>query len=101
MTDKGTGTRALSEDVVMDQLRNLVDYLFMGKEVLQHFEQYFPLDDINIKVSKGTLTRNDISEFVIHFARILREKVKASGRAEIAVEDIDSAFAAVKPVCPY
>ncbi len=101
MTEKSLDARTLSQDVVMAQLRNLVDPLFMSKEVLQHFEQYFPLNDINDKVSKGALTRNDISEFVIHFARILRERVKASGRADITVEDIDSAFAAAKPACPY
>ena len=101
MTDNSTDARTLSQDVVMAQLRNLVDPLFMSKEVLQHFEQYFPFNDITDKVNKGTLTRNDISEFMIHLARILREKVKASGRAEITIEDIDAAFTAAKPACPY
>ena len=101
MTEKSADARTLSQDVVMAQLRNLVDPLFMSKEVLQHFEQYFPLDDINEKVSRGMLTRNDVSEFVIYFARVLREGVKASGRAEITVEDIDSAFATAKSACPY
>lgn len=100
MTEKRTDMREISRDVVMAQLRNLVDPLFMSTEVLQHFEQYFHLNDINDKVSKGTITRNDVSDFVIHFARVLREQVKAAGRAEITIEDIDTAFNTAKPACP-
>jgi len=101
MTEKRTDVKEINHDVVMAQLRNLVDPLFLSTEVLQHFEQYFHLDDINDKVGKGTITRNDVSEFVIRFARVLREQVKASGRAEITIEDIDTAFNSAKPACPF
>ncbi|UCC12905.1 MAG: hypothetical protein JSW02_05110 [candidate division WOR-3 bacterium] len=101
MAEKRTNMREINRDVVMAQLRNLVDPLFMSTEVLQHFEQYFHLSDINDKVNKGTITRNDVSEFMVQFARTLREHVKSAGRAEITVEDIDSAFNTVKPACPF
>ena len=98
MTDTG---RTLSRDVILAQLRNLVDPLFMSTEVLEHFEKYCPVNEVNDKVTQGTITRNDVSEFVIHFARILRERVKTAGRAEITAEDIDTAFQASKPACPF
>lgn len=101
MTEKRTDAREVSRDVVMAQLRNLVDPLFLSTEVLQHFEQYFQLDDINDKVGKGTITRNDVSEFVIRFAQVLREQVKSSGRAVITNDDIDAAFSRVKSACPF
>jgi len=101
MTEKRTDAREVNPDVINAQLRNLVDPLFMSTEVLQHFERYFHLSDINDKVSKGTITRNDVSGFVIQFARVLREQVKSSGRAEITIEDIDTAFNNAKPACPF
>jgi hypothetical protein len=101
MTEKRTDVREVNPDVIKAQLRNLVDPLFMSTDVLQHVEQYFPLNDINEKVLGGTITRNEVSEFVIYFARVLREQVKATGRAEITIEDIDTAFTNAKPACPF
>lgn len=92
--------KEINKDLVFAQLRNLVDPLFLSKETLQHIEQYFPFDKIQ-KMSQGTISRNDISDFVIAFARALREDVKAAGRAVIETNDIDAAFTKVKARSPF
>lgn len=92
--------KEINKDLVFAQLRNLVDPLFLSKETLQHIEQYFPFDKIQ-KMSQGTISRNDISDFVIAFARALREDVKAAGRTVIETNDIDAAFTKVKARFPF
>ncbi len=93
--------KEINKDLVFAQLRNLVDPLFLSKETLQHIEQYFPFDKIQKKTSQGTISRNDISDFVIAFARALREDVKAAGRTVIETNDIDAAFTKVKARAPF
>ena len=93
--------KEINKDLVFAQLRNLVDPLFLSKETLQHIEQYFPFDKIQKKTNQGTISRNDISDFVIAFARALREDVKAAGRAVIETNDIDAAFTKVKARSPF
>ncbi len=92
--------KEINKDLVFAQLRNLVDPLFLSKETSQHIEQYFPFDKIQ-KMSQGTISRNDISDFVIAFARALREDVKAAGRTVIETNDIDAAFTKVKARSPF
>jgi len=92
--------KEINKDLVFAQLRNLVDPLFLSKETLQHIEQYFPFDKIQ-KMSQGTISRNDISDFVIAFARALREDVKAAGRTVVETNDIDAAFTKVKARSPF
>ena len=93
--------KEINKDLVFAQLRNLIDPLFLSKETLQHIEQYFPFDKIQKKISQGTISRNDISDFVIAFARTLRVDVKAAGRAVIVTNDIDAAFTKVKARSPF
>lgn len=64
----GLDIKEINKDLVFAQLRNLVDPLFLSKETLQHIEQYFPFDKRQKKMSQGTISRNDISDFVIAFA---------------------------------
>ena len=93
--------KEINKDLVFAQLRNLIDPLFLSKETLQHIEQYFPFDRIQKETSQGTISRNDISDFVIAFARALREDVKAAGRTVIETNDIDAAFTKVKARSPF
>jgi len=93
--------KEINKDLVFAQLRNLVDPLFLSKETLEYIEQYFPFEELQKKTSQGTISRNDISDFVIAFARALREDVKAAGRAVIETNDIDAAFTKVKARSPF
>lgn len=91
----------INKDVVLAQLRNLVDPLFLSNDILEYIEKYISFQNIEDKVSKGKIHRNDISEFIIILARALREDVKASGRTVIETGDIDTAFAKVKDQSPF
>ena len=98
---KGPDIKDINKDVVLAQLRNLVDPLFLSNDILEYIEKYISFNDIEDKVNKGAIRRNDISEFVIVFARALREDVKASGRTVIETGDVDAAFAKVKDHSPF
>jgi len=91
----------INRDVVLAQIRNLVDPLFLSNEILQHIETYFQFDDIQEKAQQGKVTRNAVSEFIVQFTHALRKNVKSSGRTVIEVSDIDAAFADVKASCPF
>lgn len=91
----------VNKDVVLAQLRNLVDPLFLSNDILKHVEKYFSFDEIEKKVSTGAIRRNDVSDFVIVFAQVLRKDVKASGRTVIEASDIDAAYARVKDRSPF
>lgn len=91
----------INRDIVLAQLRNLIDPLFLSKETLQHVEIYFPFNEIQNKAQQGQVTRNAVSEFVVQFAQALREDVKSSGRTVIEANDVDTAFARVKASCPF
>jgi histone H3/H4 len=96
MTDK-----EIEKDIVFAQLRNLVDPLFLSKETLKHVETYFPFNEIQSKAQQRQVTRNAISEFIVMFAKVLRQEVKSSGRTVIESSDIASAFNKVKASCPF
>jgi len=93
--------REINRDIVFAQLRNLVDPLFLSKEMLEHAGKYFPFKEIQSKAQQGQVTRNAVSEFVVNFAQVLRQEVKASGRTVIESSDIDNAFNKVKTSCPF
>jgi hypothetical protein len=91
----------VSKDIVLAQLRNLVDPLFLSNDVLTYIEKFFSFGAVEDKMRQGTVRRNDISDFIVLFARVLREDIKASGRTVIETGDIDAAFAKVKDRSPF
>ena len=102
MDDKNTlDIKNINKDIVLAQLKNLVDPLFLSNDILEYIEKYISFDVIEAKVRKGAIERNAISEFIIVFARVLREDVKTSGRTVIETSDIDTAFAKVKDRSPF
>lgn len=94
-------SQEINKDIVFAQLRNLVDPLFLSNDILKHVEKYFPIDEAAGKIKDGTITRNAISDFVIVFARTLREDIKSSGRAVIESDDVDAAYTKVKERSPF
>jgi hypothetical protein len=93
--------KEINKDVVLAQLRNLIDPLFLSSDILKYTEKYISFDEIEKKVNQGAVRRNDISDFIIAFAQVLREDVKASGRTVIETSDIDAAYAKVKDRSPF
>jgi hypothetical protein len=93
--------KEINKDVVLAQLRNLVDPLFLSNDILKYIERYISFDTIEEKVGKGTITRSDVSDFVIVFSRTLRAAVKSSGRTVIETSDIDAAYTKVKDRFPF
>ncbi|MBN2620244.1 hypothetical protein JXB22_04055 [candidate division WOR-3 bacterium] len=93
--------KEIEKDIVFAQLRNLVDPLFLSKETLEYVETYFPFSEIQSKAQQGQVTRNAVSEFIVMFAKVLRQEVKSSGRTVIESSDITSAFNKVKASCPF
>ena len=96
-----TDIKEINKDVVLAQLRNLVDPLFLSNDILKYAEKYISFDEIEKKVTQGAVRRNDISDFVIAFAQVLRKDVKASGRTVIETSDIDAAYVKVKERSPF
>ena len=93
--------KEINKDIVFAQLRNLVDPLFLDNKTLEYVEKYFPFEEIQTKAQQGKVTRNAVSEFIVQFAQVLRQDVKASDRTVIESSDIDSAFSKIKAFCPF
>lgn len=100
-TDAVSDVYKLNRDVLIAQLKNLVGPLFLSNETIEYIESLLPFSQIQKKVEKGDMTKNDVSDLVIKYANSLRKIVKTSGRGVITEKDVKEVFDQLKSECPF